>query len=139
MPAIATPSDEPRLETLCDSPEISPSPFSGNPDCKTLTGAVCHYLSAPSGAEIMFPIRSGSHRFEHREITSSSSPRRTLVRKASRIHETEYLVFRYGGHSRDTISATVIEVVQTILFYSTRHENDIIDGARALIWSLRLQ
>ena len=37
VPAIAVPSEEPRLETLRDSPEISPCCSSGKADCTTLT------------------------------------------------------------------------------------------------------
>ena len=37
VPAIAVPSDEPMLETLRDSPEISPCRSSGKADCTTLT------------------------------------------------------------------------------------------------------
>ncbi len=39
-PASAVPSDEPRLETLLDTPEISPWSFSGKADCTTLTDEV---------------------------------------------------------------------------------------------------
>src|SRR5262249_42606546 len=40
VPAIATPSDEPRFETLRDRPEISPWSASEKLDCTTLTDAV---------------------------------------------------------------------------------------------------
>src|SRR5207245_11792459 len=40
VPAIAVPSDEPRLETLRDSPEISPWRSSGKLDCTTFTDGV---------------------------------------------------------------------------------------------------
>ena len=40
MPAIAVPNDEPRLETLRDSPEISPCSSSGKLDCTTFTEGV---------------------------------------------------------------------------------------------------
>ena len=40
MPAIAVPNDEPRLDTLRDSPEISPCSCSGKLDCTTLTDGV---------------------------------------------------------------------------------------------------
>ena len=40
MPAIAVPSDEPRLEMQRDRPEISPCCSSGNADCTTLTDGV---------------------------------------------------------------------------------------------------
>ena len=40
MPAIAVPNDEPRLETLRDSPDISPCSCSGKLDCTTLTEGV---------------------------------------------------------------------------------------------------
>ena len=40
VPAIAAPSDEPRFETLRDSPEISPCCSSGKLDCTTLTDGV---------------------------------------------------------------------------------------------------
>ena len=39
-PAIATPSEEPRLETLRDTPEMSPWTLSGHADCTRLTDAV---------------------------------------------------------------------------------------------------
>src|SRR4051794_4394752 len=39
-PAIATPSEEPRFDTLLDTPEMSPWTFSGQADCTTLTDAV---------------------------------------------------------------------------------------------------
>src|SRR4029079_10389329 len=39
-PAIATPSEEPRLETLRDTPEMAPWTFSGHADCNRLTDAV---------------------------------------------------------------------------------------------------
>src|SRR4029453_15572523 len=37
VPAMAVPSDEPRLDTLRDNPEISPCCSSGKADCTTLT------------------------------------------------------------------------------------------------------
>jgi hypothetical protein len=40
VPAMAVPSDEPRLETLRESPEISPWRSSGKADCTTLTEGV---------------------------------------------------------------------------------------------------
>src|SRR5881392_366613 len=40
VPAIAVPIDDPRLDTLRDSPEISPWRFSGKADCTTLTDGV---------------------------------------------------------------------------------------------------
>ena len=40
VPATAVPSDEPRLETQRDSPEISPCWFSGNADCTMFTEGV---------------------------------------------------------------------------------------------------
>jgi len=40
VPAIAVPSDDPRFDTLRDSPLISPWRFSGNADCTTLTDGV---------------------------------------------------------------------------------------------------
>ena len=40
VPATAVPSDEPRLDTLRDSPEISPWCSSGKLDCTTLTDGV---------------------------------------------------------------------------------------------------
>ena len=40
LPAIATPSDDPRFETLRDRPEISPWSASGKLDCTTLTDDV---------------------------------------------------------------------------------------------------
>ena len=40
VPAIAVPNDEPRFETLRDSPEISPCCCSGKLDCTTLTDGV---------------------------------------------------------------------------------------------------
>ena len=40
VPAIAVPNDEPRLETLRDSPEISPCSASGKLDWTTLTEGV---------------------------------------------------------------------------------------------------
>ena len=39
-PAIAVPREEPRLEALRESPEISPWSFSGKADCTTLTDDV---------------------------------------------------------------------------------------------------
>src|SRR4051812_21630862 len=39
-PAIATPSEEPRFDTLRDTPEMSPWTVSGQADCTTLTEAV---------------------------------------------------------------------------------------------------
>ncbi len=39
-PAIATPSDEPRFDTLRETPEMSPCTSSGHADCTTLTEAV---------------------------------------------------------------------------------------------------
>ena len=40
MPAIAVPNDEPRLDTLRESPEISPWRASGNADCTRFTEGV---------------------------------------------------------------------------------------------------
>jgi hypothetical protein len=40
VPAIAVPKLEPRLDTLRDSPEISPCSLSGKLDCTTLTEGV---------------------------------------------------------------------------------------------------
>src|SRR5580704_18482337 len=40
VPAIAVPIEDPRLETLRDSPEISAWRFSGKADCATLTEGV---------------------------------------------------------------------------------------------------
>src|SRR6185437_9717489 len=40
VPAIAVPNDEPRLDTLRESPEISPCSASGKLDCTTLTEGV---------------------------------------------------------------------------------------------------
>src|SRR6478752_5397384 len=40
VPATAVPSDEPRLDTLRDTPEISPCCWSGKLDCTTLTDGV---------------------------------------------------------------------------------------------------
>ena len=40
VPAIAVPSDEPRFETLRESPEISPCFSSGKLDCTMLTDDV---------------------------------------------------------------------------------------------------
>ena len=40
MPTIAVPKDEPRLEMLRDSPEISPCLSSGKADCTMLTDGV---------------------------------------------------------------------------------------------------
>ena len=40
VPATAVPSDDPRLETQRDRPEISPCWCSGNADCTTLTDGV---------------------------------------------------------------------------------------------------
>jgi hypothetical protein len=40
VPAIAVPNDEPRFETLRDSPEISPCRRSGKLDCTRLTEGV---------------------------------------------------------------------------------------------------
>src|SRR3954462_14181090 len=39
-PAMATPSDDPRFETLRDTPEMSPCTFSGQADCTRFTDAV---------------------------------------------------------------------------------------------------
>src|SRR4051812_43579686 len=39
-PAIATPSDEPRFDTLRETPEMSPCTVSGQADCTTVTEAV---------------------------------------------------------------------------------------------------
>jgi hypothetical protein len=40
VPAIAVPSEDPRLDTERDSPEISPWRFSGKADCTTLADGV---------------------------------------------------------------------------------------------------
>src|SRR5881392_1538988 len=40
VPAIAVPKEEPRLETLRESPEISPCNRSGKLDCTTFTDGV---------------------------------------------------------------------------------------------------
>src|SRR6476659_1363826 len=40
VPAIAVPNVDPRLDTLRDSPEISPCWSSGNADCTTFTDGV---------------------------------------------------------------------------------------------------
>src|SRR5690242_18309967 len=40
VPATAVPSDDPRLDTLRDKPEISPWRASGKADCTTLTDGV---------------------------------------------------------------------------------------------------
>ena len=46
VPATAVPSDEPRLETHRDNPEISPWSSSGKLDCTTLTDGVSIVPSA---------------------------------------------------------------------------------------------
>jgi hypothetical protein len=55
VPAIAVPIDDPRLDTLRDSPEISPWRFSGKSDCTTLTDSVS---MMPSPAPIKNSLRA---------------------------------------------------------------------------------
>ena len=69
MPAIAVPNDEPRLEMLRESPDISPCFSSGNAPCTRLTDGVS---ITPSPSPISRSPGANAHGLEEAAWTKPS-------------------------------------------------------------------
>ena len=81
VPAIVVPNDEPRLETLRESPEISPCSSSGKLDWTTFTEGVS--LAPTPGPNRNSPTRNG--------------PRVGGIHERDHQHEAEHLSQKSDG------------------------------------------